>query len=61
MLKKNSISQKKIKTWYLYLTFGAKYQTLAIITQSGNVRFNIIKLDKIINTFNRIFILDSIP
>ena len=54
-------SKLKIKTWYLYLTFGAKYQTLAIITRSGNVHFNIIKLDKIINTLNRIFILDFLP
>ena len=56
-----AVSKLKIKTWYLYLTFGAKYQTLAIITRSGNVHFNIIKLDKIINTLNRIFILDFCP
>ena len=45
----------------MYLTFGAKYQTLAIITRSGNVHFNITKLDKIINTLNHIFILDFLP
>ena len=56
-----AISKLKIKTWYLYLTFGAKYQTLAIITRSGNVHFNIIKLDKIINTLNHIFILNFLP